>query len=179
MIPCDFKSNCNRASLSIHHPSLDVAYPESAIMRQALTYERISRRRLYSSKARGSPHPGPAVIRAGNHLAIACLFFGAAFAAFLSGSLEQRIGNLVSLGLIPAFYAGGHVLGQLLVFGIELCDMIMARCSRYALHLATDLLRRARHACLELVDRGRAHQARPAELTPAEQQNSHSARPIR
>jgi hypothetical protein len=67
-------------------------------MRQALIYERISRRRLYSSKARGSPHPGPAVIRAGNHLAIACLFFGAALAAFVSGSLEQRIGNLFSLG---------------------------------------------------------------------------------
>jgi len=114
-------------------------------MRQALIYERISRRRLYSSKARGSPHPGPAVIRAGNHLAIVCLFVGAALAAFVSGSLEQRIGNLFSLGLIPAFgfYAGGHILGQLLVFGIELCDMIMARCSRYALRLANDLLRRA------------------------------------
>jgi len=46
------------------------------------------------------------------------------------------------LGLIPAaaFYAGGHILGQLLVFGVELCDVIMARCSRYAVRLANDLL---------------------------------------
>jgi len=151
-------------------------------MRQTLIYERISRRRLYSSKARASPHPGPAVIRAGNHLAIACLFFGAALAAFVSGSLEQRIGNLFSLGLIPAFgfYAGCYILGQLLVFGIELCDMIMAGCSRYALRLADDLLRRAGTHVSNWVDRGHAHQAKPAELTPgalfaAEQQNSHSA----
>ena len=91
---------------------LDVAYPESALMGQAPTYESINRRRLYSSKAWKWPHPGPAVIRAGNHLAVACLFFGAVFAAFVSGSLEQRIGNLFSFGLIPAvgFYAGGHIL---------------------------------------------------------------------
>jgi hypothetical protein len=69
-------------------------------------------------------------MRAGNHLAVLCLFFGAAFAAFVSGSLDQRIGNLFSLGLI----------GQLLVFGVELCDVIMARCSRYAVRLANDLL---------------------------------------
>jgi hypothetical protein len=107
-------------------------------MRQALTYDRINR----ASKARRSPHPGPAVIRAGNHLAVACLFLGAAFAAFVSGSLGQRIENLFSFGLIPAvgFYAGGHILGQLLVFGVKLCDMIMARCFRYAVRLANDLL---------------------------------------
>jgi len=82
------------------------------------------------------------VIRAGNHLAVACLFFGAAFAAFVSGSVEQRIGNLFSFGLIPAvgFYAGGHTLGQLLVLGVELCDMIMARCFRYAVRLVNDPL---------------------------------------
>jgi hypothetical protein len=68
-----------------------------------------------------------------------------AFAAFVSGSLEQRIGNLFSFGLIPAvgFYAGGHILGQLLVLGLELCDMIMARCFRYAVRLVNDLLSRA------------------------------------
>jgi len=81
-------------------------------------------------------------MRAGNHLAIVCLFCGAAFAAFVSGSLEQRIGNLICFGLMPAvgFYAGGHLLGQLLVFGIELCDMIMASCFRYAVRLANELL---------------------------------------
>jgi hypothetical protein len=97
---------------------------------------------LYSSKARGRPQPGPDVMRTSNHLAVVCLFFGAAFAAFVSGSLEQRIGNLFCVGLIPAvgFYAGGHILGQLLVFGVELCDMIMARCFRYAARLVNDLL---------------------------------------
>jgi hypothetical protein len=81
------------------------------------------------------------VIRAGNHLAVACLFFGAAFAAFVSGSVEQRIGNLFSFGLIPAvgFYAGGHIIGQLLVLGVELCDMIVARCFRYVVRLLNDL----------------------------------------
>ena len=78
-------------------------------MGRAPVYNRINR----ASKARGSPHPGPAVIRAGNHLAVACLFLGAAFAAFVSGSLEQRIGNLFCFGLIPAigFYAGGSAAG--------------------------------------------------------------------
>ena len=81
-------------------------------------------------------------MRTGNHLAIVCLFCGAAFAAFVSGSLEQRIGNLFCFGLIPAvgFYAGGHILGQLLVFGVPLCDMIMARRFRYAVRLVHDLL---------------------------------------
>jgi len=81
-------------------------------------------------------------MRTGNHLAIVCLFCGVAFAAFVSGSLEQRIGNLFCFGLIPAvgFYAGGHILGQLLVFGVPLCDMIIARCFRYAVRLVNDLL---------------------------------------
>jgi len=81
-------------------------------------------------------------MRAGNYLAVICLFVGAAIAAFVSGSLEQRLGNLFSFGLMPAvgFYAGGYVLGQLLVFGVKLCDTIMARCSQYAAHLANTLL---------------------------------------
>jgi len=119
-------------------------------------------------------------MRAGNHLAVVCLSFGAAFAAFVSGSLDQRIGNLFFFGLIPAvgFYAGGHILGQVLVFGVELCDMIMARCFRYAVRLVNHLFKVGRHACLELADRGRPHQMKPAELTPsallaAEGQGSH------
>jgi hypothetical protein len=81
-------------------------------------------------------------MRVGNHLAVACLLFGLGVAAFVSGSLEQRIGNLFCVGLIPAvgFYAGGHILGQVLVFGVKLCDMIMARCFRYAVRLVNDLL---------------------------------------
>jgi hypothetical protein len=112
-------------------------------MGQAPIYERINRAGLYSSKARESFQPGPAVMRAGNHLAIVCLCFGAAFAAFVSGSLDQRIGNLFFFGLIPAFgfYAGGNILGRVLVFGVELCDMIMAYCFRYGVRLVNDLLR--------------------------------------
>jgi hypothetical protein len=107
-------------------------------MGRAAMYHDVNRGGLYSSKAKKSPHPGPAVVRVGNHLAIVCLFIGAPFAVFISGSIEQRIGNLFSFGLIPAisFYAGGHVLGQLLVFGVELCDL----CFRYAVHLISGLL---------------------------------------
>src|SRR5262244_1334232 len=139
MICCHFKSICNRISISLHHP---IAYLEGAIMGQAPLYDGIKRGRLDSSKARQRPHPGPAIMRAGKHLAVACLLFGLGVAAFVSGSLEQRIGNLFCVGLIPAvgFYAGGHILGQLLMFGVELCDMIMARCFRYAVRLVNHLL---------------------------------------
>src|SRR5262249_8499792 len=77
---------------------------------------------LYSSKAQQVGQPGPAIVRVGNGLAVICLSFGAAFAAFASGSLEQRIGNLFFLGFIPAVavYAGGHILGQLLVVSSKL-----------------------------------------------------------
>ena len=109
-------------------------------MRQAR--RRIDQAGFYSSKARQVGQPGPAAMRAGNHLAVVCLSFGAAFAAFVSGSLEQRIGNLFFFGLIPAvcLYAGGHILGQLLVLGSALCDMIMAHCFRCAVLLINDLL---------------------------------------
>ena len=77
-------------------------------------------------------------MRAGNYFAVICLFVGAALAAFVAGSLEARLGNLFVFGVVPAvgFYAGGYVLGQLLVFGVKLCDTIMARCAQYAAHLA-------------------------------------------
>jgi hypothetical protein len=94
------------------------------------------------SKAQKSFQPGPAVMRAGNYLAVICLFVGAALAAFVSGSLEARLGNLFVFGVVPAvgFYAGGYVLGQLLVFGVKLCDTIMARCAQCAANLANVLL---------------------------------------
>jgi len=68
---------------------------------------------------------GLATLRAGNYLSAISVFFGIA-AAFTPGSLEQRIGNLLFFGLIPAagFYAGGIVLGRLLAFSSELCEMI-------------------------------------------------------
>jgi len=148
-------------------------------------YDGINRARLHSSKARGSPQPGPAVMRTGNHLAIVCLFCGAAFAAFVSGSLEQRIGNLFCFGLIPAvgFYAGGHILGQLLVFGVPLCDMIMARCFRYVVRLVNDLLGWAgTHVSNWLTGAPAPSEASGIETRhpfSAEQQNSHLSRSIR
>src|SRR5256714_9357372 len=109
-------------------------------MGQARINEGINRARY--AKARNSPQPGPAVMSAGKYLAVTCLLFGAALAAFVSGSLEPRLGNLFFFGVMPAvgFYAGGYVLGQLLVLGVKLCDTIMARCSQYAAHLANALL---------------------------------------
>jgi hypothetical protein len=103
---------------------------------------RIDRAVLYSSKAQQVGQPGPAIVRAGNGLAVICLSFGAAFAACASGSLEQRIGNLIFLGFIPAVavYAGGHILGQLLVISSKLGDAIIAGSFRYATLLLKALL---------------------------------------
>jgi hypothetical protein len=117
----------------------------------ARMYVRINRAR--SSKARKRHEPGPAFIRVGNYLALVCLFLGAAFAVFVSGSFEQRIGNLLIFGLMPAFgfYATGHMLGQLLIFGVKLCDMLIARCSRRVLLVAQDLLSWAGIRCLKLM----------------------------
>jgi len=99
-------------------------------------------RQVYSSKSQQVGQPGPAIVRAGNGLAVICLFFGAAFAAFASGSLEQRIGNLIFLGFIPAVavYAGGHIVGQLLVVSSKLCEVIIAGSFRYTTLLLNELL---------------------------------------
>jgi hypothetical protein len=99
-------------------------------------------RQVYSSKAQQVSQPGPAFARAGNGLAVVCLSFGAAFAAFASGSFEQRIGNLFFLGLIPAVavFVGGHILGQLLVVSSKLCDAIVVGSFRYATLLLKELL---------------------------------------
>ena len=153
-------------------------------MGQAPLYDGIKRGRLQSSKARQRPHPGPAIMRVGKHLAVACLLFGLGVAAFVSGSLEQRIGNLFSVGVIPAvgFYAGGHILGQLLVFGVQLCDMIMARCFRYFVRLLNDLLSwPGTHVSNWLT--GRPHQTKRAKLTPdsvfaADSRNSRLSPPM-
>ena len=109
-------------------------------MRQAR--RRIDRASFYSSKSQQVGQSGPAIVRAGNGLAVICLSFGAAFAALASSSLEQRISNLFFLGFIPAVavYAGGHILGQLLVVSSKLCDVIMAGSFRYATLLLKELL---------------------------------------
>src|SRR5260370_28360285 len=84
---------------------------EDAIMRQIPLYQRIDGTCLYSSKARQSGQPGPAALRAGNLLAVVCLSFGTALAAFVPAALEQRIVSLFFFCLIPAvwFLAGGDI----------------------------------------------------------------------
>src|SRR5262249_59574353 len=80
-------------------------YPASgAVERTHKSGERMYARiiRARSSKARKSHEPGRAVILAGNPLALVCLVIGAALAVFVSGSFEQRIGNLLVFGLMPA-----------------------------------------------------------------------------
>jgi hypothetical protein len=81
-------------------------------------------------------------MRAGNFLAVMCLFFGAALAAFVSGSLEPRLGNLFVFGVMPAvgFSAGSYVLGHLLVVGVKAGDTIMVRCFQYIAQLANALI---------------------------------------
>jgi hypothetical protein len=171
MICCHFKSICNRTSIVTMMGTFTAQINGKLRMHACVN-------RTCSSKARKSPEPGPVIIRAGNHLAILCLVFGAAFATFASGSFEQRIGNFLSFGLIPAvgLYAGAHLLGQLLIFGVELCDMIIARCSRYAIGLAKRFLALGRHAYLELVDRRQPDQPIPAELKPRNPLRSQSTR---
>src|SRR5262245_33720660 len=112
-------------------------------MGQARIDEGINRVRY--SKARKRPQPGPAVMTAGNYLAIVCLFLGAALAAFVPESFEPRLGNLFVFGVMPAvgFSAGSYVLGQLLVFGVKICDKVMVRCTHYAVHLANVFISRA------------------------------------
>src|SRR5258707_2070182 len=90
-------------------------------MWQAPRYRGINRVSLYSSKARQSSRLGLAALRAGDLLAVLCLSFGTAFAAFVPASLEQRIGSLFLFGLIPAvsFYATRHIPSYPLKFSIH------------------------------------------------------------
>ncbi len=98
-------------------------------MRQVPIYRPVDRTSFCSSRARQNGQLGSTTLRAGHLLAILCLLIGTAFTAYVPASLEQRIGGLFFFGLIPAagFYAGGHILGRLLVLGSELCEMIAAR----------------------------------------------------
>jgi hypothetical protein len=70
-------------------------------------------------------------LRAANLLSMMSLLLGLA-AAFIPGSLEQRIGSFLFFGLIPAaaLHLGGAVLGPLLAFSSELCEVTIALCFR-------------------------------------------------
>jgi hypothetical protein len=94
-------------------------------------YRPVYRTRYYSPNDREAGQLAPATLRAGNFLAVICVFFGIA-AAFAPASLEQRLGSLLFFGLIPAaaFHVGGFALGRLLGFSSELCEMIAVLCFR-------------------------------------------------
>jgi hypothetical protein len=75
-----------------------------------------------------------AVLRATSVLAATSLFFGAACAALIPASLEQRLGSLLFFGLAPAvcFHAGGYILSLALGATGELCEMFATSCFRCA-----------------------------------------------
>ena len=81
-------------------------------------------------------------LRAANLLSMMSLLFGLA-AAFVPGSLEQRMGSFLFLGLIPAaaLHVGGAVLGPLLAFSSELCEVITALCFRWLARLVKKYLK--------------------------------------
>ena len=72
---------------------------------------------------------GRAVNIAGGCLALLCLLAGAAFAALVQSSVEQRIAALFLFGLVPAlgFYVGGCILSQTLLFTCRVCELTVRR----------------------------------------------------
>jgi hypothetical protein len=66
-----------------------------------------------------------------------CILFGVSVSAFVPATLEQKIGDLLLFGLMPAigFYAAGHILGQLLGLASELCDKLATRFFRCSARL--------------------------------------------
>jgi hypothetical protein len=61
-------------------------------------------------------------------LAVWCVFFGGAVAAFIPASAEERLVNLLFFGLAPAFafYVSGNILRHLLGFSCKLCELLTA-----------------------------------------------------
>ena len=119
----------------------------------------VNRTRYCSSNARQTAELGLATLRASNFLSVISVFFGIA-AAFAPGSLEQRIGSLLFFGLIPAagFYAGGIVLGRLLAFSSELCEVIATLFFRWLARIVKKFMTLASQ-CVSYaaVDRGCQH----------------------
>ena len=75
---------------------------------------------------------GEPVRRVGIAIAVAFSLSGAFIAAFVSGSLEQRIGILALWGMGPGLSVcvGAYILSHLLVFTAKLCEMLTARLLR-------------------------------------------------
>jgi hypothetical protein len=69
---------------------------------------------------------GTTIRAVGNFIALLCLILGTALPAYVPGTLEQRIGGSLFLGVIPALglYMGGHVLSRLFAVCEWLGEMI-------------------------------------------------------
>jgi hypothetical protein len=78
-----------------------------------------------------------ATLRATSILAVVSLLFGAACAALISASLEQRLGSFLLFGLAPAicFYASGYILCGALVAAGNLFAPLATCCIRCAARL--------------------------------------------
>ena len=78
-----------------------------------------------------------ATLMATSILAVASLLFGAACAALISASLEQRLGSFLFFGLAPAicFYASGYILCGALVAAGNLFAPLATCCIRCAARL--------------------------------------------
>src|SRR5215475_8760693 len=98
-------------------------------------------RSCYSSE-RQIGLPGPATLRAAKAFAFLCISFGAAVAAFLPATLEQRIGSFLLFGLLPGagLYVSGRILIHLLNLGTEICDKLATRRISWLARVLTDRL---------------------------------------
>jgi|RhiMethySRZTD1v2_1073278.scaffolds.fasta_scaffold783023_1 hypothetical protein len=99
-------------------------------------------RGVYPLNRRQAGQLGPATLRVSNLLAIGSVLFGAACAAFVPASLEQRIGAVFLFGLIPAiaFHGGGLLLSLLFGYSSELAERIAKLCFRYFARLVSATL---------------------------------------
>jgi hypothetical protein len=91
-----------------------------------------------------------AALRATGVLAVVSLLFGAACAALISASLEQRLGSFLFFGLAPAicFYASGYIFCGALVAGGKLFELLAICCIQCAAGLLSVVLVLA--SCLDL-----------------------------
>jgi hypothetical protein len=85
-----------------------------------------------------------ATLRTTGILAVVSLLFGAACAALISASLEQRLGNFLLFGLVPAicFYASGCIFCGALVTAGKLLELLATCCIRCAAGLVSVVFNR-------------------------------------
>jgi hypothetical protein len=94
-------------------------------------------RGVYPVNLRQTRQLASATLRYSNLLAVGALIFGAACAAFIPASLEQRLGTVFFFGLMPAvaFHGGGFVLSLALEFSMQFCERAAALGFRYLARL--------------------------------------------